>query len=435
MEIPAENRRSDWPSILQLIFSGFVALFCLGGAAVLGLLALAGALTRVSLAAGSLPALGMAFALGLFGLLMLPSAALAILRLVGKPLPAWAGRAPDWRITTVVFLVLWPAALLAGQWSGAQTGIANLLFPPLTLLAAGLPILWVISIGMRGLSAGSGQRNWGLVSVGVAVVPLLALIAEALVFVAITALVVAFLLSRPELANQITQLGQRLANSGMNPEAAARILGPYLRQPGVIYAVAAIGAGVIPLLEEVFKSLPIWLLAGKGLTPGQGFAAGMLCGASFALVESLGSLIQPLGGNWAILALGRGGTALLHITTAGIMGWALAATWRDGRFGRLVFGYLAAAGLHGLWNLASLSLGSSPLLNFSTRALPSSLNLGILASTALPALVVILLAVLINANRRLRGQSLQEAASVRESNSEISAQESAEKANDVRGSE
>jgi hypothetical protein len=406
MEIPAENRRSDWPSILQLIFSGFVALFCLGGAAVLGLLTLAGALTRVSLAAGSLPALGMAFALGLFGLLMLPSAALAILRLAGKPIPAWAGRAPDWRITTVVFLVLWPAALLAGQWSGAQTGIANLLFPPLTLLAAGLPILWVISIGMRGLSAGSGQRNWGLVSVGVAAVPLLALIAEALVFVAITALVVAFLLSRPELANQITQLGQRLANSG-----------------------------VIPLLEEVFKSLPIWLLAGKGLTPGQGFAAGMLCGASFALVESLGSLIQPLGGNWAILALGRGGTALLHITTAGIMGWALAATWRDGRFGRLMFGYLAAAGLHGVWNLASLSLGSSPLLNFSTRALPSSLNLGILASTALPALVVILLAVLINANRRLRGQSLQEAASVRESNSEISAQESAEKANDVRGSE
>jgi hypothetical protein len=50
------------------------------------------------------------------------------------------------------------------------------------------------------------------------------------------------------------------------------------------------------------------------------------------------------------------------MTNAGLMGWALASTWQDGRYLRLVLTYLGVSALHGLWNLFSLAQGILPLV-------------------------------------------------------------------------
>jgi hypothetical protein len=107
----------------------------------------------------------------------------------------------------------------------------------------------------------------------------------------------------------------------------------------------------------------------------------MLSGAGYGLFESL-SLANG-GDGWAFLVIARSGTTLLHIFTAGLVGWGLALAFSKGKYLNLALAYLAAVTLHGLWNgLSILSSGSallgedaasSSLLNFLSQAAPVAL--------------------------------------------------------------
>jgi biotin transporter BioY len=87
-----------------------------------------------------------------------------------------------------------------------------------------------------------------------------------------------------------------------------------------------------------------------------------LCGAAFALIESLFYLSNPAGDGWAVLAGARAGTILLHITSTALVGWAMAAAWRDGNYWRLGLFYLLAVALHGLWNGMAVLSGLAAVL-------------------------------------------------------------------------
>src|SRR4030067_2197270 len=92
-----------------------------------------------------------------------------------------------------------------------------------------------------------------------------------------------------------------------------------------------------------------WCLGGSRLPPAEGFTAGILCGAGYALVESL--ILSVDGGEqWVSLVFARIGTAVVHPLTSGLTGWALAYAWRENRYLRLGAAYLGAVLLHGLWN-------------------------------------------------------------------------------------
>jgi RsiW-degrading membrane proteinase PrsW (M82 family) len=149
------------------------------------------------------------------------------------------------------------------------------------------------------------------------------------------------------------------------------------------------------------------VLAGKKLTPAQGFLAGLLSGAVFALLESLGSLASPSGQDWLGLVLGRTGTGILHTVNTGMVGWALASTWRDGRYLRLAAVYLLAAGLHGLWNVFGALLALPALLGPGsvTGIVAVFLRLGQIAPLVLLVLVILLFLILLSSNRRLRAES------------------------------
>jgi len=59
---------------------------------------------------------------------------------------------------------------------------------------------------------------------------------------------------------------------------------------------------------------------------------------------------------WVSTVIGRVGTGLLHVTTAGILGRAMAKSWQDGRYSRISLTYLEMIVLHGTWNFFALLL-------------------------------------------------------------------------------
>jgi hypothetical protein len=200
---------------------------------------------------------------------------------------------------------------------------------------------------------------------------------------------------------QLAMTGQSLSRANMDPESILRILRPYLQRGDVWFLILAYTAGVVPLLEELFKPLGLWALVKRRLSPTEGFELGLFCGASFALVETLGSLASSSTAEWTTLVIGRVGIGLLHTVTGGLVGWGLATAWSRGRVLLLALVYLAAAGLHGLWNLAGILMGFLPLL---PAGKPGNLPtlLGSLAPAVLLVLTVILMGVLVWINRHLR---------------------------------
>jgi hypothetical protein len=154
------------------------------------------------------------------------------------------------------------------------------------------------------------------------------------------------------------------------------------------------------MLEELLKPLVMWVLVGWKLEPSEGFAAGLICGAAFALLETVTALSSADTGSWAILAVERAGTGMLHVLTAGLVGWGLASAWR-GKFLRLAGAYLAAVGLHAAWNGSSLGLGIVPVLGTVQDQSSAPAGFQVILIVGLMALMLVIFFLV---NRQLRRQ-------------------------------
>ncbi|HEY3345488.1 MAG TPA: PrsW family glutamic-type intramembrane protease [Anaerolineaceae bacterium] len=358
-----------WPSLAQFAFSGFVLLTALALAVGLALAGGLGWVRDPATADQSISELVIAAGVGLVALLTLPSVGLALARLLGRSLPGWVlhpfGRLPAAYSRRLILLggvtVVWGLALAAGGWAAGQVGLGQLATAPLYVLIVGLPIVGYLIVGAGGLAGGSLQRRWGILSAGLVGTSLVVLIVEMIVFGLIILAIIVALAAHPDTLTAINRLAQRIANAQITPENLGRILRPYI-QPWVIYLLVAAIAGLAPLIEEMLKPLPLWLFARRGITPAEGFVGGLLCGAGFALFESMGDLAAVSGESWVVSAVGRGGTDLLHMLNAGLMGWALALAWGQGRYLRLALTYLGVVALHGLWNTISITMGLLPLV-------------------------------------------------------------------------
>jgi hypothetical protein len=402
MQPPA---RFHWLSLGQGLLSGLGFLLFAAAGAVLLLMGLSGLLGSRPSAGEILPYFSLVWVCGLVCLLLVPSIVLSLMRLLDRPLPAWQWRG-EYRAASLAMLA-WPLVIAAGTYLSRTETLDWLFLPPLQLLAVGLPLWWLIEFGRRGLPGNGPQRTWGILSAGLLVSPTVATLAELAAIVLVLVLFVVWLSSQPGAAQQITLLAQRLANAGTDPEVILRILRPEVTKPSFLISVLLVTSGLVPLIEELVKPLGLWVLAGKKLTPAQGFLAGLLSGAAFALLESLGSLATPSGQDWLGLVLGRTGTGILHTVNTGLVGWALASTWRDGRYLRLAGAYLLAAGLHGLWNVFGVLLALPALFGPAsvTGIVAVFLRLGQIAPVALLVLAFLLFLILLSSNRRLRAES------------------------------
>ncbi len=275
---------------------------------------------------------------------------------------------------------------------------------PLFTLAAILPPIWLLAgLGTRRLSLGARWRVWAIVGLGMTLNPLIMVILEVLVGLFSAALAVLLLATQPDLVNQLVEVLPNL-DPQTDAELFVNLVAPYVLQPAVIAVILGYIALFVPMIEELFKPFGVWLFAAKIESPAQGFALGLLSGAAYAAVESLGA--SGRGGlEWPLVVAARFGTSLLHITTSGLMGWAIVSTGQDRRLLRLLATYGIVVLIHGVWNASAAGTGLAALGDFVGRS-ESFERILLAALGGLTTLSAGMLALLFIANRKL-GRTVQ----------------------------
>ena len=346
----SQPRGSDWRSILLLIFSLSGALLAIVGA--IGTLVLMAVDEDfLSEAAPSpLATILTASALIAIGLLLLPMAWLSLKRLRGQEfeirnLPAL--RPWDWIALPAVWVLVLTLATLFYSAPGA-----NWYTPFLHFFAIAIPIYLVIRTAINRIPLGSSQRTWSVFGLGVSLSPVLAIIAELIVILLGLSVVGVYLMLNPERMFDIERLVNQVQNAP-DMDSMLLLLGPYLKNPLTLLTALALLSVFVPIIEESFKSLGVWLVADRLATPAQGFALGVLSGAGFALSESLFASVTA-DSSWAITLGMRAISGAMHMLAAGLVGWGIAYARLEKRYLRLSGLTLLAMLLHGAWNAGAV---------------------------------------------------------------------------------
>ena len=400
---PNQNKNSlPWSSIWQLILSILGILVFWGLSILLILLNLGSIVNTFGEPSASVALLLMVASFAFIGILLIPSAILSSIRLfnIQKTIPI---RLPRLGLLFSIFTML----LVSGYLVSQRPSLALILLPPIHVVAIGIAALWMILLGIRGLSIGSNQRLWGIFNLGLVAAPILSLLVEFLVVVGMGFILIAYLGREPGFSAELSQLYQNyLSNPNFSLDSLMESLEPYLIQPVVVYAVLVVVAFLIPLIEEFIKPIGVWLLASKKPTPSQGFIAGVLSGGGFALFENL-TLSATSGEGWALVVASRIGTSIIHIITTGITGWALASAWSQKKYPRLFASYFIAVAIHALWNgLVVLSI--VPVFLPDLQNYPDFLeNIGIISPFGYLILLAGSFILLIRSNYKLRHAIIQ----------------------------
>lgn len=300
----------------------------------------------------------------------------------------------------VMAVLIAGGAILLGSQVGAFEQISWMILPLLTIPAIALPLGVLLALAARGLPLGTRWQSWSVLGFSMSLAPFLLLILEALVAIVLLVAVVAYIMTQPELAQEFQALSRQIMILGPQSEAARELLSPLLTRPGVIVTALLYIAILVPAIEEVFKPLGVWLLAGKLESAAQGFTLGALSGAGYGLIETVGISAQAPG-DWAGLLFSRIGTGLLHITTSALVGAAIVMAWRERRYARLLGVYLFAVLLHGLWNMLAMLFSFSDLAELLGQA-GWLQTIQPMLITAMGILAVALFVILILSNRNMR---------------------------------
>ena len=352
-----QHGKTDWMSILQLVFSLFVFLFFLGSAVF-------SAQLRVGLVPAMAPELqesmlwAYTVALFMLALLCLPSVISSLSAASGGHPPRWLSApmpALKWLpvalfvITIVIRLVILPEEPTQG-----------LLPAGLTALAVVLPALWFLRLGAGSQWGKNPKRNSGLLTFSLSFTTYFILILEAVLFLAVVVGVLAALVRNPQMMEALENLLPLLEGANLAPEELVELLAPLLSTPPIFIGILLLVALIIPMIEEAFKTLGVWLLKGRGISLAEGFVAGIVSGAGFALVEGLlnsAAVASSASTDWLGFVVGRLGGTLLHIFNGGLLGWAMANAWQGKKPAKVVGIYFLTVLLHGIWNgLAILEL-------------------------------------------------------------------------------
>jgi RsiW-degrading membrane proteinase PrsW (M82 family) len=399
-----ESPGKRWQTILALVLSALgIVYFVIQafGISVIWLISLFDTQTDLAV---NIPNSLLVWASLLSALLLVPILWLSINRLRGKPAPAWLdGRQPWARKGLLATLLIWPVAIGLGWLIAGQPGLAVYILGPFNILVAGIPVIWVYFLAQGKLVPGGIERKWRVFGFSLTATPVLIVVTEliALAAVGLVVFVLVLLLTsiNPALEQTLTDIMDQLS-SGQGMEIDLQFLESYLKQPVVIFGLLAVMSGIIPLIEEILKPIALWALAGKGLTDREGFVAGLLCGAGFALLENLLYFMNvTTAEDWLFMVIGRAGTGVLHMFGSALMGWGLARTWREGKGAFLALMTVLAVGFHGLWNALAILGGLGPELAYGTT---STLGQRILFYLPLIGLLILQIMALLLINRHFR---------------------------------
>jgi hypothetical protein len=258
----------------------------------------------------------------------------------GKKFMAWL-RAP---VTMAAMLLLWVIILLVGNFVLDLGKLSALILPILAVLGVIIPIF-------QRTDRLDDSRGWGALSAGITISPLLGNVLEFGFLVIALLLFIIFITQNTTVLGELEMTLNRLASGQENPEILSNMILAFFQHPVNRFLLFALLSGVIPIIEEAVKQVPVWLLAWRRLTPRDGVMIGALGGAGFALTESL-LTISVMGGSdqWWFLLLGRAGAGLMHITTGAISGWGLASAISGVGTMKAACTYILSILIHALWN-------------------------------------------------------------------------------------
>ena len=401
VHISEGDRDNDPLSLMQFALSSLAALCLCALSLILVIMGIMNMVNGETVPGGALQIFMAAGASAACSFLMLPSALFSLGRIRGK---VFAINVPDrWWLRPTTMIIALPAVLLTGYLAAQVAYIAWFVLPVMHVLAIGLPVLFTLYLGVRGLQTGSPQRKWGVFDSGLVLGPFLIMVAEVIAFGAAVFIGAIFLMNKPEVTQEIMVHVEWLVHSAPAPDQILERMAPLLTQPAVLMAVLVFAAALVPLIEEALKPIGVWLLAGREVTPVEGFTAGLLSGAGYAFFESLA--LSSTGEDWIMVVTARAGTAVIHILTTGLMGWAMVSAWKGGKYFRLAVTYLGVAALHGLWNGLTLFTAYTVLAGELVEdiQLPSQVSsIGNAAPVFLGLLTLGAFLVLVLVNRTLR---------------------------------
>ncbi len=373
---------SSWRStahVLVLIVAlGIVALGLFGGLLGLVLALVSPGGQQVTGATISVSLLALTVGLGL------PLAWHAWRATTGRPSSTFWPPTP-WPLVGLFFL-----AVAAGQLVLSLELLPALLFPPLHVAAGLAPPLIIVAWVARGLGGAGRWRDAVLqLGSGAFVATPLAFVAELVLIAGLAVLAVVGLVLWPGGQELMSRLGDLLADGTwlQNPDN----LLPIVRSPLVIVAILVVAAFLVPLIEELAKTVGVGLMAYRRPDAGQAMLWGLAGGAGFAIVEGLFNTANSLDA-WAPVILLRVGATLLHCTAGALMGLAWYQVLIRRRWAPALGLYAASVGIHAAWNsvsvgVALISLGATegealPLVGLGSMAMIAAL-LGLSVAMAL----------------------------------------------------
>lgn len=361
--------KNDWRSILQLIMSLLASLCLFGLAALFFIFSALRETNQFSFVIDPSVFVTLGFIFLALALLILPSGISAFYRIKDRK---WlVGSTHRARVISLFYLPALLAVLALGLLLEKLGSKFSYLLSLLGVLAICLPVLCLVHFGALGLNGGSPQRKWGLLALGLTITPAVILVVELFALLLAGAGVTLWVSSKPDILDLITRLGMQLTMAEGDPDALFATIKPYLTQPLTIFSILAATSVIVPLIEEVFKTIGIWLFAKRSLTPAQGYVAGLYSGAGLALVEGLFTIASINSGqSWLILVVGRIGSSLMHIFTGGLIGWGLASSWQQAKPIKYLTSFLASLLIHGLWNALAVAGGLLPFI-LTTGASPT----------------------------------------------------------------
>lgn len=290
-----DSNRIDWLTIGQLVAAVISCLISFLLAAILFLLGSQSMFTPGSAVAEYVVFFLLAGFIAGVGVLNIPSAVLAARNLRGKAAELKL-RVGTFQLASYALLSV-PLILLLGHLI-SQSPLVWLVLPLLNFLALLFPIWWIVEFGRRKLPSGSSQRAWGLISVSLSITPLVVILVE-LFFLVLVILAVLFgLSSQPMWMERFNQLIIQFNQGEIDPAFARTLWQSALESPLVVLSIFLTAGLLMPLMEELLKPLGLWFLRHKIHSPAEGFSAGLICGAGFALVESAVLIAQSGDESW-----------------------------------------------------------------------------------------------------------------------------------------
>ncbi len=364
LEEPVPPHKTDWLTVLQLVFSilTFLLYFGIGVSILLfSSLDVLNSLPRADTALnGNMALIGVVSFF--FAFIALISIILSLGRLARKgaePTPRKAG------ILFYFVILLLPLIIFLVKTLYSNPDFQTWLLAVLTVLALAVPVVWYMRIGSGKLWGRHAKRDAGLVTFSLGFSTFFIMLLEIVVLLIAMIALGVVVASNPDIMDTLQQMLPNLQTLDTDPEELLKLLQPILTNPAVISSIILFTAFVVPLTEELFKTMGVWLLLGTGISAAEGWVAGLMSGAGFAFVESLLNGLQVMQvidfNEWLVGILSRAGASLIHVFLGGLLGWAFAKTWQDRKALRVVGMFLLVVHIHGLWNGIAISAGLAAL--------------------------------------------------------------------------